>query len=746
MAHEIKSWLFKIDRLYRDGKLSEALTLAKALAEKHPRLPVVHFMLGNILSAQGRPMEAVGKFDKALRLKPDFAEAYSNSANALNAAGNFDTAIAKCRKALQIKPDLVETHNILGNALAALGRHDEAITAFRKALEIRADYVPAHNGLGNVLIALNRNEEALASYTKGLRYNPNFAPAHNGLANALNVLGRHGDAVANCNAALRIKPDFAEAHNTLANACLGLKQYEEASACYRRSLDLKPGDPRTHNNLAIALNALGRHEEAIASCGRALEIAPSLAESRRIMGMAWLSLEDAAMAAREFEAALKLKPEYPEALVGLATALEKQSMIAEAREAAERAVAMAPGNAEARRLLAELLNLQGHGEESRANIKTALEIDPANISAHQVQGEMLLAAGELREARVEFERILELDPNDLIARYSLSRLGSVREGDSNMLALIEAARHAASLPAPQAIAMHFALGKCFDDIGQYDEAFTQFEAGARVKRRRLAYNAGKTEQYVEGIRRFFTAATIERLTGHGFAANVPIFIVGMSRSGKTLTESILASHPSVASGGELMALREIPNPRGEAAAKYPLNLEGMAPAALAAMGERYARALMSRSPGALRITDTMPRNFYSVGLIHLMLPNAKIIHIRRDPLDTCLLNFMRLYDRGHSHSYDLTELGRYYRSYAALMDHWRSVLPEGSFHEIRYENLVSEPEKEIRALIDYCGLERQEACLQAGQFLHRGSVGKWRHYEKHLGPLIEALGNLAEGV
>jgi hypothetical protein len=232
----------------------------------------------------------------------------------------------------------------------------------------------------------------------------------------------------------------------------------------------------------------------------------------------------------------------------------------------------------------------------------------------------------------------------------------------------------------------------------------------------------------------------------------------MPRSGTTLTETIIASHSMVYGAGELPDLMEIASgARGGHAEGYPLCLEGITQAELAAMGERYAAALQARAPGSPRITDKMPANFNCVGLIHLMLPKAKIIHVMRDPVDTCLSCYTRLFNKSQHQSYDLVEIGRYYRAYARLMEHWRQVLPAGAFYEIQYEALVAEPETQARALLEYCGLPWEDACLefhktarqvrtasvtQVRQPMYKTSVEKWRHFEKHLGPLLEALGDL----
>jgi hypothetical protein len=248
---------------------------------------------------------------------------------------------------------------------------------------------------------------------------------------------------------------------------------------------------------------------------------------------------------------------------------------------------------------------------------------------------------------------------------------------------------------------------------------------------------------------------IDGLRGAGATSTTPIFVLGMPRSGTTLTETIIASAPGVYGAGELPDLLQMAaQPQGLLDEGYPLNMQGISAATLTRMGEQYVAQLKERAPEAQHITDKMPANFLAVGLIHLMLPNAKIIHVRRNPIDTCLSAFTRLFNKSQHQSYDLREIGRYYRDYLNVMAHWREVLPAGSFYDIQYEELVANQEEESRKLIDYCNLTWSDACLdphkternvktasvtQVRQPVYTTSVERWRVYEKFLGPLIEEL-------
>jgi hypothetical protein len=327
-----------------------------------------------------------------------------------------------------------------------------------------------------------------------------------------------------------------------------------------------------------------------------------------------------------------------------------------------------------------------------------------------------------------------------------------------MAALIQEADKLDSMLETKAMSLHFALGKCYNDTKQYDLAMLHFLAGCGLKRKRTEYDPDNNDKICRNIWDFFSPETMEKLRGEGCSSNLPIFVLGMPRSGTTLTEQIIASHPLVHGAGELPDLLALAaTPRNDSTEGYPLSLKGITPYELKEMGEKYVLGLRTRNALALYITDKMPANFHCIGLIHLMLPNARIIHVKRNPVDTCLSGFTNLFNKSQHHSYDLTEMGRCYRNYATLMDHWRKVLPANAFYEVQYEDLVSDHEPQARALLDFCNLPWDPACLdfhrtkrnirtasvtQVRQPIYTSSVDRWRKYEAHLGPLLEALGDL----
>ena len=309
-------------------------------------------------------------------------------------------------------------------------------------------------------------------------------------------------------------------------------------------------------------------------------------------------------------------------------------------------------------------------------------------------------------------------------------------------------------PEDQKVELHFALAKAYNDLKRYEPAFEHLQKGNAIKRRRVSYGEALDMEFSRAIAASFTSELFETRRGAGDPSDVPVFVVGMPRSGTTLVEQILASHPSVFGAGELMYMYRLAE-SGHAGGNFPFDIASLPDDALRRFGGFYAARVRALAPQAKRIVDKLPANFRLVGLIRLALPNARIIHVRRDPLDTCFSCYSKLFSQNLDFTYDLGELGRYYKAYDKLMEHWRNVLPEGAMLEVQYEDLVSDFEPQARRLIAYCGLEWDDGCLsfhktvrpvrtasagQVRQPVFKTSIGRWRPYREHLRPLLDALG------
>ncbi len=510
----------------------------------------------------------------------------------------------------------------------------------------------------------------------------------------------------------------------------------------------------------------GENEEALELCRQALALDPDDAHVLHLIGGLELERGNGEAAYRFLEAAVARDSFSAAAQETLAAAAVATGRFETAAKALKRVVEATPGNLAALGNLGSVLLRLDRRDEAAAAYEQALAMEPRSVPVLCNLAILRAEAGEHEAARALYRRVFEVAPDDAEAYHDYSRIKTFRPGDPD-LAAMERLRARPGLDSERAMFLDFALAKAFQDIGDRDAAFRHVASGNRLKRATLAFDFAKQEALVDDIVSVFDAAFIEAHQDTGFDDPRPIFIVGMPRSGTTLVEQILAAHPGVHGLGEINQLRNVILGRagagpgvGGMSAKgrgFPDGVVDFGRGDFRRLGEAYVKPLAEGAPEALRLTDKMPRNFFFVGLIHLALPGARIVHCVRGPMDTCLSCYQIHFAAGQEFTYDLTELGRYYRLYARLMDHWRAVLP-GRFLDLSYEDLVAEPEPRMRELLDFCGLEWDEACLdfhksrrpvntasahQVHQPIYRTAVDRWKRYEEHLGALLDALGPLA---
>ena len=363
--------------------------------------------------------------------------------------------------------------------------------------------------------------------------------------------------------------------------------------------------------------------------------------------------------------------------------------------------------------------------------------------------------GRLDEAVAAYAAAINFTPGKVHYFWNLANAKRFTASDPHLIAMQKRKERLPSLPVDEQVELHFALGKALTDIGDRQQAFDHILRGNTLKRQQIVYAEAATLERLEQIQRVFSADFMREKKGVGDPSSVPIFILGMPRSGTTLVEQILASHPKVFGAGELAEIgrlaAQIQTPSGNT---FPEAATTMSSDQLHQFGADYVRSVRRLTPQADKITNKMPANYLYAGLIHLLLPNARIIHTCRDLRDTALSCFSILWPLGQDHTYDLAELGRYCRGYDALMEHWHNVLPQDVMLDVQYEALVTDLEQQARRIMAHCGLEWDDACLafyqtdrvvrtasasQVRQPIYTSSVGRWRAYEFQLQPLLEAL-------
>ena len=730
--------------LHRQGRLADAEQMYDAqlkLARDH--FGALH-NLGLLRAQQGRLEEAEALIRKALRRSPKSAEAHNNLGNVLHRMRRYSEANTSFGRAIALKPDYAQAYNNRGATQQALNRIEDAIICYERAIAIIPNYADAHHNLGNVLRGLGRNDQAVTHFSRALAVSSESAATHRDLADTLQGLRRSSEAVDHYLAVLAITTGDAEIHYNLATALLTLDRYEEAMANYRRAIALKPDYADAHNNLATALLSLGRPSEALASLDEALAIGPGNAEAHSNRGHALLALKRPAEAIGAFEQALNLRPDHAVVHNNLGIAFRELGQYEEAIGHFETALKLASGYAHA------YSNLEGTlreaGREGGIAAKSALT-DVA--SAYFNVGNLSAELGRVDEARRAFEKAVDIEPNRALYYHALSEVKRFTPDDRHLPAIEALAREIAGLNMKEQMHLNFALGKILADIGQHERSFCYLIQANALKRREITYDEVDRLAKMDRIRTTFTYEAIQSLRGVGDPSSLPVFIVGMPRSGTSLIEQILASHPRVFGAGELEHFGRLVTDGGRL-----WRAKGVTREWVRTLGPRYLAGIKALAPPTDRITDKMPGNFPFIGLIHLALPNARIIHARRDAVDTCLSNFSKLYAGEQPFAYDLGELGRYYRAYERLMVHWHTVLPEGAILDVSYEEVVADLEGQARRIVGYCGLEWDDACLdfhkteravrtasvmQVRQPIYRSSVGRWRPYAHLLTPLLEAL-------
>jgi predicted Zn-dependent protease len=520
---------------------------------------------------------------------------------------------------------------------------------------------------------------------------------------------------------------------------------EAAFAEYHRALvrdpKLKPAAEALH---------VGRLNEAVAMLRSMLSASPNDLGAMRLLAEAYSRGEQYAAAAALLAHVVERVPGDDQSRLGLARALCNLQQVSTALPHLERLLSVEPDNPAYRSLAATCLAQMGESDKAIAHCERLLAAHPKQPLVWASYGQVLRTVGRSEEAAAAFRRSITLDPRSSEPYLGLANLKVAAFSDPEV-AEMERIAADPGLPARDRQQIAFALGKAFEDRCAYAASFKHYAAGAELRHAETSYNAGAaTSETLRSIR-LFTPTFFESRAGMGAAAADPIFIVGLPRSGSTLIEQILASHSAIEGTAELPDIGFF----AQRFAAYPEGVASLTAAQAAAIGEDYIRSAQAhRRLGRRFFTDKMPENFRHLGLIRLILPNAKIIDARRHPMATCFSCFKQHFAQGHAFSYDLSDLGRHYRDYAGLTAHFDAILP-GWVHRAIYEDLVEDPEREVRRLLEHLGLPFEPGCLtfyeteravltvsseQVRRPIFREGLDQWRNYETWLDPLKDALG------
>lgn len=644
--------------------------------------------------------------------------------------------------------------------------HERGVAAFQAGdIEVALTLLPQacaqpgapgiyHRSHCEVLRRCGRVDEAVAAARRAVRCDPDRAEAWQSLGTVLAEGGALEESRDCFAAAIAIAPGYVPAYGNLAVVLQQLGKLRAAEACYRDVLRLAPDNLDVWLNFAALLAERGRHREGLAIVARVLDRSPRMVRALLIASELERDLGRHAAALDFVERALAVTPDDLSSLVRRARILCRLGRAEEALEDCNRVLAVVENDAEARH--AQALALQELDRPAAAieafRVAEAASAMPAPIITDQAW--LLAELGHRDDALAALGRALALEPNLAAAWYYRASLSGYAPGDRDLAIMAELADDP-DAPHRSRLCLSFALGRAYLDCGDGARAFARLDEGNRLQRAMIDYDPEADARRFAEIAAIFSADTLWRRAGEGNPSDRPIFVFGMPRSGTTLIEQILAAHPLVRGTGEPTALRDIAEAPG-----FPARVPDLAPDQLGALGGRYLQRIGADGDGE-RTIDKMPSNFMHAGLISLILPGARMIHCRRDALDTCLSCYSLLFANGQDYSYDLRELGLFYRLYTTLMVHWRRVLPPESFIEIDYETLVHDTEGEVRRMLDFCRLPWNASCLrfyeaqgrvtsaslmQVRSPVYTKSIGRARSFRRWLGTLEAALADTATDI
>lgn len=666
-------------------------------------------------------------------------------------AGQADHAELLCQRVLAAWPGQCDAHHLMGLMAHAYGNLDLALHHVRLACQ--APRAPAlyFSNLAEMCRQKQLLEEAERAARSAVSLNGNLAAAWNNLGIILQEAGKFAEGAACLERVVGMDGDNAEVHNNLANTYKRLGRLDKAEAHYMRALELHPNYAEAHSNLSTLLNDRGDLERAEAEARLAIDINPRLADAYLNIAAVELTRRRLPDALRWLDALLAFAPLNAAGLAARATVLKDAGLPEEALASVQQAVSLAQDNADAHNTLGQVLQTLGRFDEAEEAYRRAVALPGvAAENARVNRAVMLMEVGRKAEAMAAFDGVLADYPQSASAWFNRSDLKKFTAGDPDIAAmegLLDGPDHTLN----DRLSLHFALGKAHLDAGNDAEAFQHFGLGNRMKRDTFEFDVESTAAWMKNIAKTFTPALIKKRGKAGHPSLLPIFVVGMPRSGTTLIEQILAAHPQVMGAGELSNLQRLV----DGLANYPLEIGKLEDADFTRLGSDYLARTAPLAKGRTHLVDKMPANFLHAGLIRLILPQARIVHCRRDPADTCLSCYSKLFTAEQAFTYDLTELGRFHRAYQELMAHWRKILPAETFIEVDYEAVVADAEGETRKLLDRLGLTFDEACLrffetdrpirtasvnQVRQPVYNSSAGRWRRHASHLGPLLQSLG------
>ena len=753
----------RVIQLIQSGQLTPALELCTSLCKRNPADPDAWYLASVINGMQGNYPAVEACCQHVIALNPEAGPAYTNLGNALAFMGRQEEALAAYHTAAALNPN--DPHLLInhGNLLLQNGDLLSATEKYRNALSLQPDIPELHNNLASCLQAQGDLAGAREHYAAAVKLQPAYTEALVNLSALLLMLGEPDRATVYARQALRTDPACAYAYMTLAATAFIANHPEEAIKHLQKSVSLQPNSP---NLLCKAGRILDNNGHRQAACDY-------------------------------FTQALGLQPDYTAALTALGNTQRAAGKTDTAIAYFHKALEIDPRNAEALSGLAGINFHTGNNKVSERYYRQALEYNPDLFAAWCGLSTVLTTEGRYQEAEDCLNRA-ETTTSDrkqiiLLRAGILERMGKEHAAATLLLPMLDDSQTAVratvqfaaiahhvsmeteaifrldkvlmktNLPVQEKQNLLFAQGKLCDRIGEYDKAFHAYTEANLLAGRH--FDDVMHSRHIDRIIMAYNRENMQKLPRASCNSRRPVFIVGMPRSGTSLAEQILSSHPRVFGAGELDDIADLAGTTNAAIGvgnSLPVSPNLLMQDELDRLANSYLQHLAELSDDELLVTDKMPYNYALLGFIQLLFPKARVIHCRRDPRDTCLSCLFQSFLGRHDFTHDLESLGHYYNNYQRLMQHWEQAL-DLEIYQLDYENMVNNQEEETRSLLEFCGLDWHDACMdfhrharhvktasydQVRRPMYTSSIGRWKNYEQHIGPLtaiLEQQGNLPHG-
>lgn len=605
---------------------------------------------------------------------------------------------------------------VLGATSEKLGRKKESLFANKKAADLTPNDHEAHNNLGNSYRKLGLLEEAIGSYNRAISIKTDYPEVFYNLANTFTDLGQFDEARSNYNKAIILNASYFKAYNNLGFLLAKIKNLDEAIESFKKAIEIKTDYLEAHHNLGNALRELGRLEEAIGSYNKAINIKADYSEVHNDLGIALKEIGRPIEAMTSFNRAIEIKQDHGSAYNNLGVTLEQL----------------------------------GKFEESEKNYRKAIFINPDFAEAYNNLGICLKSLGQLSDARENFIKAIELKPDYGNAHYNLTELTKFQTKDEHFTKLQNLFLDE-NLSENNLCYINFSLAKAFNDLQNYEQAFSHYLKGNELRKKNLKYNLNDDLELFEQIKKnsgliFQNSLNMDNMD----KSLIPIFIVGMPRSGTTLIEQIISAHSQITGAGELLFISQY----GERLVKGSIEINKNS---VLDFRKNYFNKLKNVSKGKSIVVDKLPHNFRYIGLIAAAFPEAKILHIKRNPSAVCWANFKQYFSNtGLGYSYSLKDTVSYYNLYLNLMKHWKEFLNQ-RIYDIDYELLVESQEIETHKIIEHLELNWDPNCLmpenntkgvatassiQVRKKVYKGSSQEWQKYQEFLNGAFDVFSKI----